>query len=191
LLAVMLTVSLAACGISNSGIILIDNDGTRFSFDENGNRYFVDIPENEKPHFLDPESPYNVMPFEWPAFNESDFEDNFENYASGNSRVTLKQRQNDNLTCNVVGVVVDKNTEAYIDNAVIYANNEILATTDKNGRFQVTNLPNGVYNFEISVSNYAKSTYLNYPVDGRDGTNIFTFNVDANNSIYVNREDFY
>lgn len=94
-------------------------------------------------------------------------------------------------SANVVGVVLDFKTEKPISEATIYANNQKIVTSGKDGRFQITNMPNGEYDWQISAPGYEDSRYLNYLVDGSDGANIFKFCLDTDNPIIVDREGFH
>lgn len=75
--------------------------------------------------------------------------------------------------------------------ATIYANDQKIVTSGKDVRFQIINMPNGEYDWQISAPGYEDSYYLNYLVDGFDGANIFKFYLDADNPTIVDREDFH
>lgn len=81
---------------------------------------------------------------------------------------------NNNLA-NVVGVVRDYDTEAFIPNATISVDGEVAVITGEDGRFQIKNLPSGTYDWEINAAGYFAANYSNYDVDSADGTTIFTF----------------
>ena len=95
---------------------------------------------------------------------------------------------NNNLA-NVVGVVRDYDTEAFIPNATISVDGEVAVITGEDGRFQIKNLPSGTYDWEINAAGYFAANYSNYDVDSADGTTIFTFYINDDFSVSQDREE--
>lgn len=127
-----------------------------------------------------------------PAFTQKDLENNFANYASKEATKKLLNVSSNNLShANVVGIVLDYATKLPVSNATINVKDIVKIQTDDNGQFQILNIPNGTYNWTITSEGYQESNYLNYLVDGSDGTTIFTFYIDKDKAILINSDDFY
>ena len=84
---------------------------------------------------------------------------------------------------NVVGVVLDIENDNPIANACIYIDGEFIVTTGSDGRFQITNLPNGVYDWKVTSDTHQTAQFLNYSVDDASRTNIFMFYADSDSKI--------
>ncbi|MCI8538264.1 MAG: hypothetical protein HFF18_06320 [Oscillospiraceae bacterium] len=127
------------------------------------------------------------------SFTQVDLNNNFSNYADENSTVDLPSplASGDDIYdyANVVGVVLDYDTNIPIADATVMVGGRLTVTTDKDGRFQIKNMPNGTYDWTVTADGYHGSFYLNYPVDGSDGANIFTFCADKNDSLEFDRND--
>lgn len=82
-------------------------------------------------------------------------------------------------TSNVVGVVQDFESQTPISGASVSVDGNFTLTTGSDGRFQITNMPDGVYDWNVSADGYLSSTYSNYCIDHLDGTTIFTFNISV------------
>lgn len=141
----------------------------------------------------DPDGGAVCQSYSHPAFTQVDLYRDFADYAAPDSTVTLPELSAD-LDCptaNVVGVVLDALDDTPIPNASIYANDTLLVTSGADGRFQITNLPDGVYDWKITSDAYETARYLNYTVDGLDGANIFTFYLERDREVTVDHNDFF
>ena len=129
------------------------------------------------------------------AMTKEDVSSNFVHYASGESRVALPNMvagsSDETAVSNVVGMVLDLYTKQPIANAKINANGVELVSTDKDGRFQIVNLPDGKYDWEVSADGYKNGTYLNYVVTNAGGTNIFEFKICDDREFFVNRDTLH
>lgn len=116
--------------------------------------------------------------YETEVITQKDYDEGFQNYALSAATVDLAVSMhtfsNNNLA-NVVGVVRDYDTEAFIPNATISVDGEVAVITGEDGRFQIKNLASGTYDWEINAAGYFAANYSNYDVDSADGTTIFTF----------------
>lgn len=112
-----------------------------------------------------------------PVFKQDDIDTNFVNYASGESRNTLPNVYTgiDSEVSNVVGVVLEFETDEPIGEAIVSANGNDIVVTDIDGRFQITNMPDGVYDWTIQADGYQDGIYENYVVTSAGGTNIYRF----------------
>lgn len=128
---------------------------------------------------------------EHPAFSQKDLNDNFLHYTQGDSRADLPQPDHIEEAANAVGVVLDQDTNRPVSGATIFVDETALVCTGDDGRFQITNLPNGVYNWRIAAADYYDSQYLNYSVHWADGADIFTFYLSDSASIVKERESIY
>ena len=123
----------------------------------------------------------SLLLFDDPAFTQDDLDSHFSNYAEPNSTVTHPATYNsiESTQANVVGIVLDIDNDNPIANASVYIDGEFVVKTGSDGRFQITNLPNGSYDWEVTSDSHQKARFLDYSVDGHSGTNIFTFYVDS------------
>lgn len=94
-------------------------------------------------------------------------------------------------TSNVVGVVQDFESQSPISGATVSVDGVFTLTTDSDGRFQITNMPDGVYDWNISADGYISSTYSNYCVDHLDRTTIFTFDVSVSRDMSKDRYELH
>lgn len=117
-----------------------------------------------------------------PSYTQEDVDTHFVHYASGDARISLPSVYTgiDSDVSNVVGVVLDFEADTPISGAVVFANGTELLTTDSDGRFQITNLPDGEYDWEVTADGYMNGSYLNYTVSNAGGTNIFRFYLSQN-----------
>ena len=124
------------------------------------------------------------------AFTQEDLNDNFKNYATGESRISLPKTYLDGAveTANVVGIVLDLQEKTPIEGATVAANGDVLVSTDCNGRFQIVNMPDGKYTWTVTASDYFDAQYKNYFVDHFEGANIYTFYIDDEKSIMKDRD---
>lgn len=123
-----------------------------------------------------------------PAFCQKDLNDNFLHYAIGDSCLTLPTSYNlSDTVANVVGVVLDEETDEPIPGATVSVDGELFVTTDLDGRFQIRNLPNGTYVWGIFANDYQNARYINYSVDWASGTDIFTFKISKVHEIIKDR----
>ena len=124
--------------------------------------------------------------YETEVITQKDYDEGFQNYALSAATVDLAVSMhtfsNNNLA-NVVGVVRDYDTEAFIPNATISVDGEVAVITGEDGRFQIKNLPSGTYDWEINAAGYFAANYSNYDVDSADGTTIFTFYINDDFSV--------
>lgn len=126
------------------------------------------------------------------TYTSNDIKDRFRNYASSQACVTLPKAYNqDSTTANVVGVVLDYYDETPVAGATISVNGSTLVVTDSDGRFQITNMPDGKYDWNISATGFCESNYYNYTVDSFSGTNIFTFYLNEKETVDVDRNEFF
>ena len=126
-----------------------------------------------------------------PVYDQEDVDTHFVHYASGDSRVSLPTVQTDvdSAVSNVVGVVLDFEDDTPIPGALVAANGTELVSTDDSGRFQITNLPDGEYDWEVTAEGYMKGSYFNYAVTNAGGANIFRFYLSCDEAYISNRED--
>lgn len=147
---------------------------------------------NDRAEDLAVDSSNTVLYFdEHPAFSQKDLNDNFLHYTQGDSRADLPQPDNIEEVANAVGVVLEQDTNRPVSGATIFVDETALVCTGDDGRFQITNLPNGVYNWRIAAADYYDSQYLNYSVHWADGADIFTFYLSDSASIVKERESIY
>ena len=80
--------------------------------------------------------------YETEVITQKDYDEGFQNYALSAATVDLAVSMhtfsNNNLA-NVVGVVRDYDTEAFIPNATISVDGEVAVITGEDGRFQIKN----------------------------------------------------
>ena len=122
---------------------------------------------------------------------QNDYEKGFQNYALPEATVDFSSSMyalSNNDLANVVGVVKDYDTEALISGATISVDGESVVVTGADGRFQIKDIPSGVYNWNISATGYCAADYCNYSVDSADGTTIFTFYINDDSAITQDRE---
>lgn len=117
------------------------------------------------------------------AFNEKDIEKGFYNYADYDAVMNI----NDANGSQVVGVVYDEDTEDYVKNAWI-ENLELgfKVKTDKNGRFEIQNMPDGEYTWIVKAPGYKGSTYASFPVVKAFGATIYRFALSDDRTINSN-----
>lgn len=130
------------------------------------------------------------------AFSQTDLDNNFSEYAAEEATLTLPETYSENEeenteTANVVGIVLDRETEMAVANAMIVANGQELISTGEDGRFQITNMPNDEYEWKIVADEYNDAYYKHYSVDGLDGANIFTFYISKDEAVVVDREQLH
>ena len=121
-----------------------------------------------------------------------DMQTHFAHYAENDATVDISDRINTvhlNEPANVVGVVIDHETDELIAGAKVIINGDYIVTTGSDGRFQIRNLSSDTYDWSIEAPGYCKASYLNYEVDHYGGTNIFTFEISKNKSLVKDRVD--
>lgn len=135
----------------------------------------VDVIKNENGELI------KISRKEVKAFNDKDVEKGFYNYAEWDSVHNF----NDSNGARVVGVVYDEDSEEYIKNAWI-ENMELgfKVKTDKNGRFEINNLPDGEYTWIVKAPGYKGSTYSSFPVNKALGASIYRFSLSSNRAIH-------
>lgn len=124
-------------------------------------------------------------PVPQPVFDQSDKDNGFTAYAAEASTAKLPVPAGATVFANVVGVAVDKETEEFIPGARISLNGETVVVTDQRGRFRITNVPSDTYDWTVQAESYQDSSYLNYFVDGLDGTKFFSFYLSAEEPVTV------
>lgn len=134
-----------------------------------------------------------VLLHETRAVTQSDLNNHFSNYAESSSVVEMplplkNQFSEQTPTTNVVGIVLDYDTELPVANATIAINNNSLVRTGSDGRFEISNVVSNKYNWSISAKGYCTATYRNYDVDVADGVTIFTFYISDTISIDKDRD---
>lgn len=135
---------------------------------------------------------------------ESDIPDEYKHYAEDNATISIDgvdaqtHTYYDSVTdttfsgtSTVVGVVRDFESQSPISGATVSVDGVFTLTTDSDGRFRITNMPDGVYDWNISADGYISSTYSNYCVDHLDGTTIFTFDVSASRDMSKDRYELH
>lgn len=130
--------------------------------------------------------------YETDVITQNDYEEGFQNYARTDATVDLamsRQTFSDSDLANVVGVVKDYDTETLIAGATISVDGESIVATGSDGRFQIKNIPSGVYDWEVSATGYQVANYINYDVDSADGTTIFTFYINDDSAVSQDREE--
>ena len=116
------------------------------------------------------------------AVLQSDIDNKFNGYADKSATRVYPEGEN---TSNVVGVVVDFSKNRLIRGAKIYLNGKYVVSTGQDGRFQIKNLPDGVYDWDVTAMGYKAAEYNNYTVHHDSGTNIFTLFVDKSVDIVL------
>lgn len=117
------------------------------------------------------------------AFTAEDVAKGFYSYADYDSALNF----NDPNGGRVVGIVYDEMTEEPVTNAWI-ENLELgfKVKTDKNGRFEINNLPDGEYTWIVKGPGYKGSTYASFPVNKALGASIFRFALSSQRSVSSN-----
>lgn len=117
------------------------------------------------------------------AFTDDDVAKGFYNYADYDAVLNF----NDPNGARAVGVVYDEMTEEYVKNAWV-ENLELgfKVKTDKNGRFEIQNLPDGEYTWIVKAPGYKGSTYASFPVAKDLGAAIYRFALSSKRSINSN-----
>ncbi|MDE6108001.1 MAG: carboxypeptidase regulatory-like domain-containing protein [Oscillospiraceae bacterium] len=127
------------------------------------------------------------------TFTKADYLNDFRSYADDSSTINLLTTYFIAEGANVVGIVLDCETSKPVVGAEIHVmgdnNVNLVFSTDKQGRFQITNMPNAKYDWMILAPNYVDATYKAYDVDSHDGTTIFTFYISSNRAIVKNRNE--
>ena len=126
------------------------------------------------------------------AVTQDDLNSNFLEYAETSATVSMPTTLQNNSsassqTANVVGIVLDYDTELPVSEATISIDDVSVVSTGTDGRFQIYNVPSGQYNWSISANNYCSASYTNYDVDPADGATIFTFYINATTPIVKDR----
>jgi hypothetical protein len=132
--------------------------------------------------------------FEDITITQEDLTNNFLDYAQESATATFPEAHSKKEfvdTANVVGVVLDDESNEPIPEASIYADGAYIVSTGEDGRFQIKNMPNGTYTWTIKKEGYRASEYLNYPIDGSAGANIYTFNISKDGNLERDRNDVY
>lgn len=114
------------------------------------------------------------------TYTVDDINNGFANYS--NNSTNLKTRGS-STNSNVVGTVFDDDTGVIIENASIEIDNQVVAKTDYNGRFQILGLADGEYTWTVSKDGYKIATYENYPVTSQLGASVFSFYISKENEI--------
>lgn len=107
------------------------------------------------------------------AFNDADIQNNFENYTTTTVNVPLRVISStlniamdtpqivEENTADVVGLVYDRQTQKPVQGATVGVKDlGISATTDKNGRFAIGNMPVGQYDLLITAAGFQDSESL-------------------------------
>ena len=150
------------------------------------------------------------IPAEEQVITQEDIDSNYADYAKEKITFDLKKdfgkEENARMeTVNTVGMVFDIEEDKAISGASIYiepvklvidgtaidclgntrvkATNPLVIKTGEDGRFQITNMPEGKFNFRIHAEGYGDALYYIYEIDIAGGTNIFTFFVSRNRGI--------
>lgn len=114
------------------------------------------------------------------TYTVDDIRNSFANYS--NNLTNLKTRGS-SANSNVVGTVFDDDTGVIIENASIEIDNQVVAKTDYNGRFQILGLADGEYTWTVFKNGYRIATYENYPVTSQLGASVFSFYISKENEI--------
>lgn len=141
----------------------------------------------EEPGFTDKAT----LLYETDTVTQKDYDESFQHYALSSATVdlTLGMRTfSSEGMANVVGVVKDFDTGNLVQDAAISVDGEQLVITGADGRFQIKNMPAGVYDWEINATGYCSANYINYDIDSADGTTIFTFYIDRDSVVSQDRE---
>lgn len=127
------------------------------------------------------------------AIKQSDLDNNFMDYAEDEASVSLSEYGviygEESSLANVVGIVLDYDTESPIPGATISIGGEKVVTSGTDGRFQITDVVSKIYNWAVAAKGYYPAYYYNYPVDVASGTSIFRFYVSIDFSVEQDRED--
>lgn len=124
-----------------------------------------------------------VSHMEASAFSEEDKVKGFYNYAEYDAVYNY----NANSFGRAVGIVYDEETEEYVKNAwVENLELDFKVKTDKNGRFEINNLPDGEYTWVVKAPGYKGSTFASFPVESTVGASIYRFALSSKRSINSN-----
>ena len=127
------------------------------------------------------------------AIKQSDLDNNFMDYAEDEASVSLSEYGviygEESSLANVVGIVLDYDTENPISGAAISIGGKTVVTSGTDGRFQITDVVSEVYDWTVTAEGYYPAHYYNYPVDAASGASIFRFYVSADFSVEQDRED--
>lgn len=116
-------------------------------------------------------------------YTDEDVEKNFEDYADVSYTSPVTPNQEETKPSNVVGTVFDEENSNLVEGVSILVNDEKMAETDKSGRFQIRNLPDGLYNWKLSKEGYCEAEYNGYGVNAIFGASIFLFHISKDKPI--------
>lgn len=131
----------------------------------------------EKEECLSATPENGVLLYETLAVTQEDLNSGFQNYAATAATTSFGLRTKtivaqDELA-NVVGMVIDYDTEEPVVGATVYIDGNPLVMTDGDGRFQIEDVVQGTYDWSVTSAGYCTAYYLNYDVDAADGATIF------------------
>lgn len=115
-----------------------------------------------------------------PSLTQHDLDTNCQDYAQDSSKVSFPQKgfalfPRELPGGSAVGVVLDLVTDAPLAGATIEVDGTPIVATDEDGRFQINHMPDGFYDWTISVDGYKTGHYSNYDVNECNGATILTF----------------
>ena len=167
-------------------------------------------PEEEQGTVQEAPEEEEWIPAEEQVITQEDIDSNYADYAKEKITFDLEKEfgkeENAGMeTVNAVGMVFDIEEDKALSGASIYIEpvrlvidgtdieclgnsrakvaNPLVIKTGEDGRFQITNMPEGNFNFRIHAEGYEDALYYNYEIDIAGGTNIFTFFVNRNRGI--------
>ncbi len=94
-----------------------------------------------------------------------------------------KQSDSPKGTAKVTGTVLDADTQKPVPGAKILADGVQWARAGKDGKFLITKIPNGAYNWRIQANGYHKADYWRYSVHEANKADIFTFLISKTKKI--------
>lgn len=129
---------------------------------------------------------------ESPALTQEDVDNNYQNYADESATYYFQEgKRTVAESVNCVGTVMDWDREdrIVIPKATIEFNGERIIVTDKNGRFQIPDLPAGEYDCIIRADGYKDAKYLNMRIDNVGSSVIGFFYISAQIDIVEDHSD--
>lgn len=126
--------------------------------------------------------PEDVFPnhFSMP-FTSEQAENNFEGFADAKYEYVGMTTWNLLRTATIVGQIYDKHSYEPISNAVVeIAELDIEITTDSNGAFEISGIPEGDYNVLVSATGYCSASYYNMPARNSSGADFYFLPVSEN-----------
>lgn len=108
-------------------------------------------------------------------YTDEDIDTSFEDYAEVSYILPEAFSMNEEELSNAVGTVFDNISGKPIEGVKIFVDGEELTETDKNGRFQIRGLADGLYDWKLLKEGYYEAEYKSYAIKAIWGASIFSF----------------